>query len=467
MRPAALALLVLLIEASLAAGLVNDRLSRLVVLFAAVIGAAALFRFPMVSAMAMLAFTDFIFAPDLIAFPVGSIEARPYELVLGGLLLVALVRPRSHTWGGATGAFLAIFLTLVAVSGIQAALSGRAEAADVLAWGRPLGLLLFFYVVVRLLPTREDRNTLLLAGAVLAAVTGLVALLVSLGWDFGETLQGEGDQIVREEEGVGGVNRVRLAGLSLGYALFWYAATQIVLSDGKRRLGWGLLFAGIAVDIIVSFNRNMWLGLFAGLLLMLVVGGPRVRGRFGIAIAMVVAGFAVITVVGGSGEDRLLEPVVERASTILSPGDITRENSLQDRENETALAWEVAKSNLTLGVGVGAPLGVYTYDLAGSYTYVRTPQLFLHNQYLYLLLAGGVGALFTFLAFLFGPLVAAYRRASTDPTIAACGIGIAMIMMSSVVAIYFTAESMTAVLGLLAGVIVADARETAEATIPS
>ncbi|HYH62977.1 MAG TPA: O-antigen ligase family protein [Solirubrobacterales bacterium] len=466
-RLAALAVAVLLFEVVLAAGIVNERLSRLLVLFAAVAGVAVLFRFPLISAMVMLACTDFILAPDFFSLPAGPIEVRPYELILGGLLLVALVRPQKRTWGGATGIFLAIFLILVAASGIQATMSGRTEAGEVLAWGRSIGMLLFFYVVVRLLPGREDRRALLLAAAVLAALTGVVALLVSLGWSLGETLQGEGDQIIREEEGVGGVNRVRLAGLSLGYAMFWYVATQVVFSEGKRRLGWGLLFAGIAVNIIVSFNRNMWLGLIAGLLLMLVVGGPQIRGRFVIAIVMVATGLAVITVVGRSGEDRLLEPVVERASTIFAPGDIAQENSLQDRENENALAWEVAKDNLALGVGVGAPLGVYTYEQSGSYTYVRTPQLFLHNQYLYLLLAGGVGALAAFLAFLLWPLAAAYRRASTDPAIAACGVGIAMIMMSSVVAIYFTSESMTAVLALLAGVIVADAQETADDPTPA
>ena len=49
-----------------------------------------------------------------------------------------------------------------------------------------------------------------------------------------------------------------------------------------------------------------------------------------------------------------------------------------------------------------------------------------------------------------------FRRAPIDPAITACGVGIAMIMISSVVAIYFSVEDMTAVLGLLAGVIVAD-----------
>ncbi len=48
------------------------------------------------------------------------------------------------------------------------------------------------------------------------------------------------------------------------------------------------------------------------------------------------------------------------------------------------------------------------------------------------------------------------KRSPTDPAITACGVGIATIMISSIVAIYFSVEDMTAILGLLAGVIVAD-----------
>lgn len=461
LRTGAVALAVLLLEATLAAGLVNDRFSRLLLLFAAVIGIAAIFRFPMAAAVTLLGFTDFIFLPEFLTFPVGSIDVRLYELVVAGLLLVALVQPQRRTWGGAAGGFLAVFLLLVVVSGVEAVSSGRAEPSDVLAWGRPLGLLTFFYVVVRLLPSREERRTLLLGASIIAALTGVVALLVSLGWSFGEVLEGDGTQVVREEEGVGGVQRVRLAGLSLGYALFWYVATQIVLTDGARRLGWGVLLGGIALDIVVSFNRNMWLGLVVGLLLMLLVAGPRVRGRFAIAIAIGVTGIAAITAIGGSGEDRLLDPVVTRASTILSPGEVTRESSLQDRQDETSLAWEFARDNPALGVGAGAPFGVYTYERAGTYSLVRTPQLFLHNQYLYLVLVSGVGGLIAFLGFLGTPLLTAARRSPRDPTLTACAVGIAMIMVSSVVAIYFTVENMTTVLALLAGIIVADAVDEA------
>ena len=84
------------------------------------------------------------------------------------------------------------------------------------------------------------------------------------------------------------------------------------------------------------------------------------------------------------------------------------------------------------------------------------PQLFLHNQYLYLLLIAGIPGLIAFVLFLGVPVALAVRRVPRDPAIAACGVGIAMIMVSAIVAIYFTTEDMTAVLGMLAGILVAD-----------
>jgi O-antigen ligase len=95
--------------------------------------------------------------------------------------------------------------------------------------------------------------------------------------------------------------------------------------------------------------------------------------------------------------------------------------------------------------------------------YILVPQLFLHNQYLYLVLIAGVPGLIAFLFFLLTPLVAVVRRVPRDPAITACGVGIAAIMLSAVVAIYFTVENMTAVLGLLTGVIIADRDDRAAA----
>jgi O-antigen ligase len=188
----------------------------------------------------------------------------------------------------------------------------------------------------------------------------------------------------------------------------------------------------------------------------LAVGGAHLRARIAMVVVLVAVGAGLISVAGGEADDRLIDPVVDRASTILSPGEVARENSYDDRKRETEIAWNTARSNPLLGVGVGAPFGVYFYEQAAAGTYVLTEQRFLHNQYLYLLLIGGVFGAAAFLAFLITPLSMALRRSPREPLVTAAGIGIVVIMMSAVVAIYFAAANMTPVLALLAGYIVAD-----------
>lgn len=458
LRVGAFALALLAVDALLAASLVDARFSRLLLLFAAAGAAALVFRLPAATALALLAFTDFVFHPGYFSLGVGPLDARPHELALAGLLGVALVRPERRTWGGTTGAALAAFLALIALAGALAITSGRAPLTDVFNWGRPLGVLTVFYVVVRLFPSAEQRRTLLTGAAVLAAATGVVAVLVALGWGVGESLQAPGDQTVKEQEGISGIQRVRLPGLSAAYALFWYVAVRLAAARGISRWAWIVVLGGIALNIAVSLNRNMWLGLVVGLALLIVVGGSFLRNRLATAVAVAAAGALAIVLLGPSAEEsKVLAPVIERGSTILAPTDVTDEGSYQARERETEVAWETAIDNPVVGIGPGADFGLFYNNWLGGNSVVRVPQLFLHNQYLYLLVIGGLPALAAFVMFIGAPVLKAFRRHPRDPAVAACGAGLAMIMISSLVAIYFTIVEMTTLIGLLTGVIVADA----------
>jgi len=455
-RLAALALVALALEALLAKGVAGEGLSRPILLFAGVAAVAFVLRFPIATALVFLGLTDFVFYPTIFAFELGPLSVRPHELALVGLLFLSVVRPRRRSWGGGAGFALAAFLGALLLAAALAVSDGRAPLGDVLSWGRPFFLLTFFYVVVRLFPRPEQRRVLLTGAAVLAAVAGVVALFMALGAGIGDTLSGGGESILKEEEGAAGLLRVRLAGLSAAYALFWYVAVRAATAKPGRRTAWTLALTGMALAIAISFNRNMWLGLFAGLALMMVVGGPFVRSRLTAALMVSVAALALLATFGSATESRVLDPVVKRGSTLLNPGKVEASNSLADRERETRIAWPKAQENAVLGIGPGVNFGVYNFEFAGPHSIKVETQLFLHNQYLYLFLICGLPGLIAFLAFLAIPILRAFRRTPTDPAITACGVGIAMIMISSIVAIYFSVEDMTAILGLLAGVIVAD-----------
>jgi O-antigen ligase len=455
-RLAALALAALALEALLAKGVAGEGLSRPILLFAGVAAVAFVLRFPMATAFVFLGLTDFIFYPTFFAFELGPLSVRPHELALVGLLFLAVARPQRKSWGGEAGFALAAFLGALLLAAVLAVSDGRAPLSDVVSWGRPFFLLAFFYVVVRLFPRPEQRRVLLTGAAVLAALAGAVALFMSLGAGFGDTLSGGGESILKEEEGAAGLLRVRLAGLSAAYALFWYVAVRAATAKTGRRAAWALVLAGMALAIAISFNRNMWLGLIAGLALMMIVGGPFVRNRLTVALIASVAAIALLATFGSATESRVLDPVVKRGSTLFNPGKVEASNSLSDRERENRIAWPKAQENAVIGIGPGVDFGVYNFEFAGPHSIQVETQLFLHNQYLYLFLICGLPGLIAFIAFLAIPVLRSFRRKPTDPAITACGVGIAMIMISSIVAIYFSVEDMTAILGLLAGVIVAD-----------
>jgi O-antigen ligase len=198
-----------------------------------------------------------------------------------------------------------------------------------------------------------------------------------------------------------------------------------------------------------------------GAVLMAVVGGSIVRSRLTIGLVVLVAGVVVLLAFGSqSSSDSVVKPLIKRGSSILELGKTEKESSLEDRARETEGAWNTAKDHLAIGIGPGVPFGVYEKApiISGSFSFGEsiTPQLFIHNQYLYLILICGIPGLIAFLVFAAIPLLEALRRSPRDPAITGCAIGLAIILVSSAVAIYLTVPDMTPLIGLLAGVIIAD-----------
>ena len=297
-RLAAPVLAVLVAELILAAAIVQGHVAYAVLLLAAVVGLTLVFQQPALVALGIGLLTDSLFRPTFVELPVGPSNLRLHELALGGLLLASVLRPKARGWGGTAGGWLAVFLVVLVVSAATAVAAGRVSASNAIAWSRPFFLLTIFWVVVRLFPDAPTRRRLLLGGAVIAAASAVVALAIALGSGLGDKLLSPADQATAAAHAVGSFKRIRLPGLSLGYALFWYVATQVYLARGIRRTGWSLLLAGDLLAIAISFNRNMWLGLVVGCLLMAMVGGFALRARLVHALVVAVAGLLVIAVIG-------------------------------------------------------------------------------------------------------------------------------------------------------------------------
>jgi O-antigen ligase len=444
----------ILAELLIAGSVVSDRLAPLMMLLVAAVGWAAIVRWPLLGMGLLVALTATFLPSDYLQIQVGGLAVGYHELALVGVLAAALVFPRARTWGGLPGAFLALFMAILALATLLAVTAGNLLFADAIAFGRMFVLLLVFYAVVRLFPDAASLRRLMTTAVAAAGLSGFVALVIAAGVDLSSVLGEAATYYVNTDLGLGGIPRIRLPGIAIGYPLFWYTALQIPRARGMGRLGWTLALIGIVVNLALSLNRNMWAGLLVGLAVLLIIGGVRVRRPVAVGLAVLVSAIAVIAIGGVQVDRGPLAGFAERGSTLFSPGQTTRENSLQDRGKETEQAWRTVKEHPVIGIGPGAEFGVYFDELQPGGGYKRTKQLFLHNQYLYLALICGVPGLLAFVAFLLSS-VAAARRYVDDTDVATWAVGIGMIALSAVVMISFADAASALAIGLLAGAIAA------------
>lgn len=443
-----------LLEVLVGAGVASGHAKYAIMLVVGAAGCALVWRFPLAGSILMLFLVAGIIYPAYYVSRIGGRTVYGYEAVLAVLLLRAVIRPRRVTWGGAAGAALALFLAVLILSTMLAVGAGAVTLNDAINWSRAFYVLSFFWVVVRLAPDRHGLGVLLIGGLVLGAISGIVGLVLALGGNLHSVFQDPGNQALTAGS-AGSLLRVRMPGLGLGFMLLWVVLLWLTRRRKPRWLWWGCL-PGILLVIAISQNRNMWVAGSVGLLLVMLVSGARTRGRLVAAIVVLIAGIAISVAAppGGQSGPTPLQPIVKRAATILSPSEIGKSASAQDREREIRVGWPVARRNLLIGIGPGVPYGLMVVSDLGNGLHSISPQLFLHNQYLYLLMITGIPGLLSFLLFVAITLQGAFIRGAPRES-SMLGIGVIALMLTAAVMLSLTDGSSLVVLALAAGAIFA------------
>jgi len=451
------------LEGLVAAALVFPPLTPLLVFMGLALGALVLARLPVLAVVGAAVLGASFLPASLVTLPVGPLEIRGHELLIGGLVVLALVAPRRR-WGiDAPGRWLAAFLVVLTITTVLAVTAGRVDIADAWGWGRVFVPALLVLALPRLFSERRAMERVLEGGVAVGAVTGAVALLFLL-FPQVATLVPQGTENI-DSGGIYGQEgqRIRLPE-TLSYALLWYAAIRLMEARPSRRGLWALAVALMVTNLALSLYRNTWVGVFVGLGVLIAFGSVRLRRRLvvgGVALALAASGILLAIATQGV-VPRGLDTIVDRSSTLLDPKAVLQEDSLQDRAKESSQALEVISGSPVTGVGVGAQFGVFFNERRGS-QYVRSRQFFLHNQYLYMLLVAGVPGLLTFLGFLVATGRVAWR-ARADPHVAALGAGLVMVAVSGVVVITVASAPAALALALVAAGIVVLARSPAETT---
>ena len=258
---------------------------------------AFVFRFPMATALVSSASPTSSSIPTYFAQELGGLSVRPHELALACLLLVALVRPARRP-GAACGCRARGLPRIVLVSGPARPADGRprsptpspgagrwACSPSSTSWSacsrRPSSAACCYR---GRRPRRGHRRR---------RRGGLVRRTARA--------RPPGGRRPAIREGEGRLDRPRAPRRALGRL-----RAVLVLRGADRRtaraprLVWGVLLLASPLDIAISFNRNMWLGLFFGALLMAVFGGAVVRNGWRPVAAVAVAGLAILMVFGSS-----------------------------------------------------------------------------------------------------------------------------------------------------------------------
>jgi len=126
----------------------------------------------------------------------------------------------------------------------------------------------------------------------------------------------------------GGATRIRLPGLFFAYSMIFPTIALAIVVKDRWRIARTLAVIPMLVAVAISFNRNMYFGLVAGLGVAFVMGGPRLRHRaltIGITLAMVIA-IVVQTAILPAATAK----VAQRATSGLST-QVLQTSSLQDR----------------------------------------------------------------------------------------------------------------------------------------
>ncbi len=423
-------------EALIGVAVGSSHVKYAILLVAGVAACWLIWRFPLAGCVLCMFLVAGIIRADFYHFSAGGHLFYGYELVLAVLLARAVISPRRHTWGGAAGGWLAAFLGILILSTALAISSHHTSLNNAINWGRVFFAMTFYWVVVRLVPDRRRLGVLILAGIILGALSGIVGLVLALSGNTHSVFQDAGNQVLVPSS-IGSLLRVRMPGLGLGFMLLWVAVVWLI--RGRRpKWVWAISIPWILVDILVSQNRNMWVLGVLSLVLVMLVAGPRVRGRVVTSLVVLAAAIAVVVAApqGGGAGPTPLAPIIARASTILSPREVSESSSASDRSYEDRIGWATAQHHLAIGIGPGVSYGATIGSGSGS-SITLTPRLFLQNQYLYLLVITGIPGVAAWMLFLLATLRNAFVRGSPLES-RLLGIGVLALSLTAIVMLSFT-----------------------------
>jgi O-antigen ligase len=320
---------------------------------------------------------------------------------------------------------------------------------------------LIFFLVINLVRTKQQVE-LFLRGLLL--ISTLVALTMFLQYILGVTipfLPGRVELLRTEGERFATITRIIPPGEGLVIVSFIIMSIGSIIERTKlisllRFIQWGLL--GVAV--LLTFKRNVWIGLALVFLFLVYLIDARNRGKilkWGLVIgAILVVVLPIILIQPKTEAAQLINASMDRIrSLVITDTYQDPQSSLRMRDTEYQYAFDQIASNPTLGLGLGAtyrpsPLSAEGNDVAF--------QRWIHNGHVWIMMKTGLLGYFFFACFSIVFLVRGlkYWKAVPDPRLQATVLGFTLayivILISSVVNANIMISYWTSIVGVMMGI---------------
>jgi O-antigen ligase len=249
-------------------------------------------------------------------------------------------------------------------------------------------------------PVWRKRLVVLVSGLTLL-VALMQGLQVALGPGAALFAVGSYTDLI-ELDAATGFLRVRPPGLYLEYVVACMSAAYAVWGPREQRIWALIVFAAAFSGTLLSFNRNMVVGLVAGLA---AAGVFSLRKRRLVIGAVVLAAMLLVGVAytgGGSSSG----PVVQRFVSLADPA--ARSAALEDRRYENGLALAAIARSPVFGIGWGTEYGATAVRVFEGIVAGRNRD-WIHNQYLASWMRMGILGLVAFVGLISGTVYGGVR----------------------------------------------------------
>lgn len=414
--------------------------------------------------LAILASLSTILDPELLPAVPGMRSIKIVDLIfaasMGLVIMRWLAEPAFNLVYSPLNLPLLGFVATALLSTLLAIIDGRVELWAAYEEFRVVSYYLTFFVALNLLRDEQQLLTLIRGFFLLATVVAVFMVLQFIVGDSVAILPGRVETLRTQETVVRGITRILPPGQSIIQVTSTTICAILVLRSFRMiSLLWFMQWGLITTAVIITFNRNFWVGIVLGIGIL----ATQVRGKswnryvsWGMAVVAIgVSGVGILSMQPNSQITTLASASVQRLLTVFSGGGALEDPSFQWRYPEYEHGLRQFSRHPVLGIGAGVAYRPFDPRLDDPTSNLTR---YLHNGHLWIAMKTGLIGYFFLVSTIIIFAIRGFRywRYIENPILAGTVLGFALttvgILSSNIVAPIFMQWFWTPIIGVMMGV---------------